>query len=203
VPGGNGANIYLTPQGTQFGDVIAVKDGGKLLVCTDTALTANGTGLEADCNVTTTGAFGVKSPSFDIFDINSTLDSSQMNTLTLLNEKDEISDTALFENEYDYIPVYDEDCTKQQIDDGKCPTHLERTTWFSTIAIKDRTTIIQLNQETKSLWDRITELFSWKEIKDSKDTEQDIIIQSLNSTIELWKPRWDELCLRDNTYSWC
>ena len=28
----------------------------------------------------------------------------------------------------------------------------------------------------------------------------------LNQTIELWKPRWDELCLADNCvnkYSWC
>ena len=36
-----------------------------------------------------------------------------------------------------------------------------------------------------------------------KDQAKDITIQELNNTINLWKPRWDELCNFNNSFSWC
>ena len=140
---------FYTGTGSHFGNFVFMN--GKVLINTKTELTNNGTGLEVNGNVTITGAYGVKSPTFDLLSIDNVLDSSQLKSEILLNEDDKLSDEILFDDEYDYLSVYDKSCTEQQINDNKCPTHLERTTWASTIAVRDRVTIIKLNQEIKML----------------------------------------------------
>ena len=158
ISGGTGGDIFLTTGGSAFGNVIMVKDGGKIFIGKQTSFNFNESVLEIQGNVTINGSLFTFSPLLTAYDYNSAKRIDDLphptNTLDLTGHLDY---NTMFEDEwrttinYPYLKECDKGNCYDTIDFDR-PTYLNETDVFQ-VGFNNRILINELVEEIKWLKD--------------------------------------------------